>query len=115
MTNSAPQIYSSQSETPTQSASKYLQQLCKHWSHNLEVEFDSEKARITFPANNRGANWKGDATLLMNAGETQLTCQLQASEAEQLDKLKSTVQSHLDRFAFREAPLSFDWQDQEIV
>ncbi len=115
MTNTAPQIYSSQSDIPTQSASKYLQQLSKHWSHNLEVEFDSEKARITFPANIRGSNWNGDATLLMNAGETQLTCHLQAAQVEQLDQLKSVVQSHLDRFAFREAPLSFNWQNHETV
>ena len=32
---------------PTASASKYLQQLCKHWSHNLAVEFTREHGRVT--------------------------------------------------------------------
>ena len=27
---------------PTTHASKYLQQLCKHWQHNLAVEFTPE-------------------------------------------------------------------------
>ncbi|MCC2102319.1 MAG: DUF2218 domain-containing protein, partial [Hyphomicrobiales bacterium] len=29
-----------------------------------------------------------------------------------LDALKGVVARHLDRFAFREAPLAFDWRDQ---
>ncbi len=34
-----------------------------------------------------------------------------ASAAGQYDALKGTVARHIDRFAFREAPLAFDWQD----
>jgi hypothetical protein len=30
-----------------------------------------------------------------------------------LDALKGVVARHLDRFAFREAPLRFDWQDEQ--
>ena len=30
----------SQVRVPTTHASRYLQQLCKHWRHNLVVEFD---------------------------------------------------------------------------
>ena len=39
------------------------------------------------------------------------TCRLEASAAGQLDGLKGAVQRHLDRFAFREAPLTFAWVD----
>ena len=31
---------------PTASASRYLQQLCKHWAHNLAVTFDAREGRI---------------------------------------------------------------------
>jgi hypothetical protein len=97
---------------PTQHASRYLQQLCRHWGHNLAVEFDETKGTVTFPRNARGADWPGDATLAMHAREDGLDCRLEASSAGQLDALKGAVARHLDRFAFREAPLSFDWRDQ---
>ena len=96
---------------PTVNGSRYLQQLCKHWSHNLEVEFTPEKGKVVFPRNARGADWPGDATLLLEAHADTLECRLEASVGGQLEALKGAVASHLDRFAFREAPLAFDWRD----
>ena len=96
---------------PTAKASRYLQQLCKHWSHNLAVEFTEDKGSVVFPRNARGADWPGDAVLLMQAHSDSLECRLEASAAGQLEALKGAVSRHLDRFAFREAPLSFNWQD----
>ena len=96
---------------PTANGSRYLQQLCKHWSHNLEVEFTPDKGKVVFPRNARGANWSGDATLLLEAHADALECRLEASAEGQLEALKGAVASHLDRFAFREAPLAFDWRD----
>lgn len=96
---------------PTASGSRYLQQLCKHWSHNLTVEFDETEGKVIFPRNARGADWPGDATLTMQARDDGLDCRLEASAAGQLEALKGALARHLDRFAFREAPLAFDWQD----
>ena len=102
----------SSAQVPTTHASRYLQQLCKHWSHNLAVEFDETKGTVTFPRNARGADWPGDATLEMQAGTDALECRLDASAPGQLEALKGAVARHLDRFAFREAPLTFNWRDQ---
>ena len=96
---------------PTGSASKYLQQLCKHWSHNLAVEFDAREGRVTFPRDARGADWPGDALVTMTAREDVLECRIDATSAGQLEGLKGAVARHLDRFAFREAPLAFNWRD----
>lgn len=101
----------STARVPTTNGSRYLQQLCKHWSHNLEVEFTPEKGRVVFPRNARGAEWPGDATLLLEAHADALECRLEASAAGQLEALKGAVARHIDRFAFREAPLAFDWRD----
>lgn len=96
---------------PTSKSSRYLQQLCKHWSHNLAVEFTPETGTVVFPRNARGADWPGDATLTLQAHDDSLECRLEASADEQLEALKGAVARHLDRFAFREAPLQFDWRN----
>jgi hypothetical protein len=48
----------------------------------------------------------------MTAEPDVLVCRIDASEPGQLEGLKGDVARHLDRFAFREAPLSFPWQDE---
>ena len=98
-----------QVRVPTVHASRYLQQLCKHWGHALVVDFDESTGTVTFPRNARGADWPGDATLRLQAHADGLDCRLEASAAGQLEALKGALSRHLDRFAFREAPLAFDW------
>ena len=95
---------------PTGHASKYLQQLCKHWEHNLSVEFIASHGTVTFPRDARGADWPGDALVTFDAGADALAVRIDASVDGQLEGLKGAVARHLDRFAFREAPLPFDWR-----
>lgn len=102
---------SSTAVVPTDKSSRYLQQLCKHWAHNLAVEFDPQHGQVTFPKDARGADWPGDAVFTMDAGEEALTCRIVASAPGQLDGLKGAVERHLNRFAFREGELVYDWQD----
>ena len=45
----------SEASVPTTQGLKYLQQLCKHWAHNLAVILDETSGRVIFPANARGA------------------------------------------------------------
>jgi hypothetical protein len=97
---------------PTANGSRYLKQLCKHWQHNLAVEFDAREGRVTFPRDARGADWPGEALVTMKARDGALECRIEASAPGQLAALKGAVARHLDRFAFREAPLTFDWMDE---
>lgn len=101
----------SSARVPTANGSRYLQQLCKHWSHNLAVEFTAETGKVVFPRNARGADWPGDATLLLSTNVDSLECRLEASAEGQLQALKAAVARHLDRFGFREAPFAFEWHD----
>ena len=96
---------------PTAQAGRYIQQLCKHWAHNLAVDFTAERGTVVFPRDARGAEWPGDALLTMTAQADALACRIDASAAGQLDALKGALARHLDRFAFREAPLTFAWSD----
>lgn len=101
---------SASAHVPTAHSSKYLQQLCKHWQHNLSVDFAADHGTVTFPKDARGADWPGDALVTFEAGSDALSVRIDASIDGQLEGLKGAVARHLDRFAFREAPLPFDWQ-----
>lgn len=103
--------YVTTAAVPTGHGSKYLQQLCKHWTHNLAVEFDEAHGRVVFPKDARGAEWPGDAVVTFDAGPEALTITIDASADGQRQGLKGAVERHLDRFAFREAPMAYDWRD----
>ncbi len=85
---------------PTENGWKYLQQLCKHWSHKLDVELGEKTGTVRF----------AEATATMSADEAGLTVAIEAASDEVLERMKGVVASHLDRFAFREAPLPFEWR-----
>ena len=85
----------------TESASRYLQQLCKHWSHKMVTEFDPEKGRVDFPSG---------AQLFLEAGGVELDLTLEAPE-DSLERMEGVVADHLKRFAFREE-LEFVWKKQ---
>ncbi|KTW03383.1 DUF2218 domain-containing protein [Sphingomonas sanguinis] len=87
---------------PTLSASRYLQQLAKHWSHKMEVVFTPEEGTITFPNGSK---------LEMRASSDTLDVILNVPEDGDVARMREVVSSHLDRFAFREAPLTFDWRE----
>ncbi len=87
---------------PTLSASRYLQQLAKHWSHKMQVSFTAEEGTILFPDGSK---------LAMRADSDMLDIVLTVPEDGDVARMQDVVASHLDRFAFREAPLTFDWRD----
>ena len=96
---------------PTAHGSRYLQQLCKHWAHNVAVEFTPDHGTVAFPKDVRGADYPADALVTFDAAADTLNVRIDATSPEQRDALKDVVARHLDRFAFREAPLPFDWRD----
>jgi hypothetical protein len=83
---------------PTAHASRYLQQLCKHWSHKFPVEFTPENGRIEMSA----------GVLILDADPEGLGLQL-TTESDNLERMEGVVADHLKRFAFREE-LAFDWK-----
>lgn len=88
----------SSAEIATPNASRYLQQLCKHFAHKRPVEFTPLEGRIAFSS--------GDCRL--EAVDGRLTMSVAAAGAEDLAELQDVVARHLERFAFRE-PLDIAW------
>ena len=85
-------------EVATPNASRYLQQLCKHFAHKRPVEFTPETGSIAFTG--------GECQLAAKDGV--LAMSVTASGAEDLSLLQDVVARHLERFAFRE-PLAIEW------
>ena len=55
---------------PTKNGSRYLQQLCKHWSHKFETDFDAQRGVIAFPMGPmRVAAGAETLTVTIEAGE----------------------------------------------
>ena len=87
------------STVTTAQASRYLQQLCKHWSHKFSTEFDPTQGSVSLPS----------AALTLAADENRLALTLDAPDAADLPRLGEVVADHLRRFAFRE-DLAIDWR-----
>ncbi len=100
-----------EARVPTANAEKYAVQLGKHWAHNLDVREEGNARMITFPRDARGADWKGDALVTLDPRENILVVRIEASEEAQRDGMKSALERHIDRFAFRETPLQYKWQN----
>jgi hypothetical protein len=92
---------SAQAFVVTKNGGKYLQQLCKHWSHRLNVAFDAAHGEVVFP---------NGAKAVMGAHTDQLRVRVTAPDPGTLARMQEVIREHLDRFAFREAPLAFEWR-----
>ena len=79
-------------EIATDRASRYLQQLCKHFAHKLPATFGPEQGRIEFSL----------GTCQLTATDGLLTMQAEAADETSLAQVERVVASHLQRFAFRE-------------
>jgi hypothetical protein len=86
---------------PTASASRYLQQLCKHWAHKFAVEFTPEHGTIPF-----------DATRVctLDASPAELALRIEAADDATLERMQGVVIDHLKRFAFREDIGEVKWE-----
>ncbi|RRH96427.1 DUF2218 domain-containing protein [Mesorhizobium tamadayense] len=89
----------SRTDVATEHASRYLQQLCKHWAHKFPVEFDPHHGAIQLSL----------GRTVMDADDKALHIAVAADDAASLERLEAVVADHIKRFAFREE-LTFDWQ-----
>jgi uncharacterized protein len=88
-------------EIVTPHAGRYLQQLCKHFQHKLQVTFNAAAGSIEFVS--------GVCTLA--AGNGVLRLSVMVRDASQLAQLQDVVARHLVRFAFREEIL-VEWREK---
>ena len=90
----------SQATIPTAAASRYLQQLCKHWSH----KFGRVHARAWRHSVRRNAPVH---TRCLARG---LALRIEAADDATLERTQGVVIDHLKRFAFREDLGEVRWE-----
>ncbi|OWU83008.1 2,4-dihydroxyhept-2-ene-1,7-dioic acid aldolase [Oceanicola sp. 22II-s10i] len=83
----------------TANGSRYLQQLCKHFGHKVEVEFDATSGRAALPP--------GPAR--MTADDKGLDIEVTGPDDAGLGRAKFIIEDHLKRFAFREGFSELTW------
>ena len=93
-------MYVTTARYPTAHASKYLQQLCKHFAHKVEVEHDETAGRC--------ALMSGVAELRAEADA--LHVRITAEDPKSVIQTRFAIDSHLVTFAHREGFLGLDWQ-----
>lgn len=87
-------MFRSEARVPTEKASRYIAQLCKHFAHKITVDYDAQQGRADFPF----------GVCRMQADTTSLVMQCEAPDPEALKRVESVVGVHLERFAWREKP-----------
>jgi hypothetical protein len=85
----------------TEHASKYLQQLCKHFAHKVDVTYDENRGEAALPP--------GPATL--QASNTALSVTISGETSEQRETARHVIDIHLQKFAFREEFEVMQWSE----
>ena len=87
----------------TPKASQYLQTLCKHFGHKVETRFDERAGTIALPG----------MPVRLVATATELLVSAKGTTPETAARVRSVIDSHLKRFAFREGFEAMHWTDTE--
>lgn len=92
-------MYIAQATYETSNGSRYLQQLCKHFAHKVDVTYDTHMGRCALPS--------GPAR--MQADDRGISFHLTAQAASEIVTAKYVIDSHLVTFAHRESFTGLDW------
>lgn len=92
-------MHSLEGHFATPNGSKYLQQLCKHFGHKIDVSFTENEGTAHFVF----------GAAKMTSDEAGLTIRFELNNADALPAAKGVIDSHLERFAFREDFKNMNW------
>jgi len=88
---------------PCEQPERYIQQLASHWSHKMATSYADGIGAFPFSDLEH-------ATMQAMPGGIAIT--LATGDADRNIHLRGVIERHIDRFAFREAPLSYEWKEQ---
>lgn len=86
-------------------ASRYLQAMCRHFAHKVEVQYGTERGWAAMPY----------GSLYMRVIDNVLHFEIEAADEALLERLKSVIDAHIVRFAFREKLERLEWSEPASV
>jgi hypothetical protein len=81
---------------------RYIKQLVSHWSHKMATSYDEGDGMGAFP-------FSDTESAVMTAREGGIAITLSTPDHESNVHMRGVIEKHIDRFAFREAPLAYEW------
>ena len=84
---------------------RYIQQLVSHWGHKFATSYDEGDGMGVFP-------FSEHTNVVMTARPEGIAVTLTTADQEENERMRGVIERHIDRFAFREAPLTYEWTDQ---
>ena len=82
---------------------RYVQQVVSHWGHKMATSYVDGVG--TFP-------FSDVTSAVMQVLPTGIGITLTTADHEENVRMRGVIERHIDRFAFREAPLTYEWKDQ---
>jgi len=83
---------------------RYIQQLVKHWGHKYATSYDEGDGMGMFP-------FSEHETAILTAHKDGISILLTTAEQERNEHMRGVIERHIDRFAFKEAPLTYEWKE----
>ena len=84
---------------------RYIQQLVSHWSHKMATSYDEGDGMGAFP-------FSETENAVMTARPGGIAITLVTGDQARNEHMRGVIERHIDRFAFREAPLKYEWNEQ---
>lgn len=97
--------YTATGLAPCEKPEKYIRQLVSHWGHKFATSFDEGDGMGTFP-------FSEHTNVVMTARAEGIAITLTTATRAENERMRGVVERHVDRFAFREAPLTYLWKEQ---
>jgi hypothetical protein len=83
---------------------RYIQQLVNHWGHKMATTYDEGDGMGAFP-------FSEHTNAVMTAHKGGIGITLTTADQAENERMRGVIERHIDRFAFREAPLTYEWKD----
>jgi hypothetical protein len=85
---------------------RHIKQLVSHWGHKMATSYDEGDGMGSFP-------FSDTTSAVMIARPEGVAITLTTADTQENVRMRGVIERHLNRFAFREAPLTYEWDDPE--